>query len=433
MRMKRFFDIISKRMGALAMALAVVASMTACEIIGGGDDEDGMPLYKQKVWLNNDIINYNETKFSGGLQGDPTTIFKITISAEATWASLSETADVKEMTGKVSHYGTTFYIFTGRNETTSERSGEVTIKFSDGNSYVLPFTQWGFSDTAEYNRAWGEQPGYKYDANYIYKTYYTTLAGQSSKVRNYSICYDTQKLVSHWVAYPIHKSYTGGSFKTRTNAWAFDDAVTTGEGDVDNPRYVITQPEIPQSKQQNIIRGSYGDADRSLNRGHMLPSATRYSNWMTNAQTFYATNMFPQNGTLNSGKWGSLETNARNAACNDTLYCVVGTLYESGTRTINSRSRTITVPSHCYKLLLRTKSGNTGKRISDITNANDIIAIGFLWENSSNGNNTSIEAAAVPISEIERRSGFTFFRELNPEIATEVKSQKNYAAWRQVF
>ncbi len=426
--MKNFLDAILKVMGVLVWALGVVVSVTACI-----DEEDGMKLYESKAWLSRGVLNYNETEFTGRLQGDRAMQYRIAISANTEWASLSKTADVKVLTGKVGEFGTTFYVYVSRNEITSERSGEVIVKFSDGTSYVLSFTQWGFSDVSDYNRAWGEQPAFNAQANYVHKTYYTTLNGQTTPVRNYSICYDLDKLVSQWVAYPIHSSYTGGSFKTRTNAWAFDDAVTTSEADIKNPRYEYTNPIIPQSKQQNIIKGSYGDAEWGLNRGHMLPSATRYSTWMTNAQTFYATNMFPQNGTLNSGKWGSLEGNARNAVCRDTLFCVVGTLYEEGSRQIYSRQRHITVPSHCYKLLLRTKAGNTGKRISDITNPNEIMAIGFLWENSADGNKVSIEEAAVSISEIERRSGFTFFRELNPEIAAEVKSQKNYSDWKRVF
>ncbi len=429
MGMKRFFDNILGKLGVATLTLALLLTVTACT----DDGENEMPLYESKAWINSSIAGYNETQISGGIKGKPDHNYKITITVGSEWASLSQTAQVAELTGRIGDYGTSFYIWFSRNETTSERSGEVTVKFSDGTNFKLPFQQWGFSDTAEYNRAWGEQPAYKGNANYIHKTYYTTLAGQSVPVRNYSICYDIEKLVSQWVAYPIHSSYTGGSFRTRTDAWAFDDAVTTSNDDKKDPKYVLTNPVIPQSKQQNIIKGSYGDADRSLNRGHMLPSATRYSTWMTNAQTFYATNMFPQNGTLNSGKWASLETNARNAVCRDTLFCVVGTLYEAGTRTINSRSRTITVPSHCYKLLLRTRSGNTGKRISEITSADEIMAIGFVWENSANGNTTSIEAAAVSIAEIERRSGFEFFRELNPAIADAVKAQKSYSDWQRVF
>ena len=432
--MKRFLSEIFKRMGVVMGTLLVVVSFTACEFIFSGNDGE-MEIYKSKAWLNKSIVNYNETSLSGGISGDPEGEYKITITSGKEWLSLSSTTQVAELIGKVGEYGTTFFIYFSRNETSSDRSGEVTVKFSNGSSFSLPFSQWGMGDNSEYNRAWGEQPAHLSDVNYIYKTYYTTLASQTAPVRNYSICYDTEKLVSHWVAYPVHAAYTGGAFSTRTDAWAFDDAVSeppTGDSSYkDNLRYELTHPIIPQDKQQNIIKGGYGNY--GYDRGHMLPSASRYSTWMTNAQTFYATNMFPQNSRLNQGTWASLEGKVRNAECRDTLFCVVGTLYEGSTKVIDSRDRKITVPSHCYKLLLRTKSGKTGKRISDITDPDDIIAIGFLWENTTAANSISIEAAVVPISEIERRSGFSFYQNLNPEIADKVKSQKNYNDWKNVF
>lgn len=425
MKVKRIWDEIAAKVSIVAIAV----TLCACELM----DDDGMNLYESKAWLTNSVISFNETKFTGGLKGNPGDKFVLTITAGKDWASFSSSSSVTTLPGRVPENGMTFYIYASENTTTSARSGEVSIKFASGKTFVLPFSQREESDHAEYNRAWGEQPAYKEGTGLIHKTYYTTLSGQSSKVRNYSVCYDTRKLVSLWVAYPIHATYMA-SGASRTDAWAFDDAVSSkpaqGESYRDNLTYVITQPEIPQSQQQNIIEGSYG---YGYNRGHMLPSATRYNTWMTNAQTFYATNMFPQNGALNSGRWGELEGYARNAKCVDTLYCVVGTLYEGGAEVISSRGRMITVPTHCYKLLLRTKSGNTGKSISEITDASELISIGFVWENSYEGNSVVVRNAAVSISDIEERSGFEFFRELNPAIAEQVKSQNNYDEWRKPF
>ena len=87
------------------------------------------------------------------------------------------------------------------------------------------------------------------------------------------------------------------------------------------------------------------------------------------------------------------------------------------------------MPSHCYKLVLRTKSGNTRKHISDITSADELKCIGFLYENDNSEKNTTPAQAAVSVAEIERRSGFKFFRNLNPAIADEVKAQKNLKDW----
>jgi endonuclease G len=138
--------------------------------------------------------------------------------------------------------------------------------------------------------------------------------------------------------------------------------------------------------------------------------------------------MMPQNSTFNQGIWGQLEGKVRGAICADTLYVVVGTLFEDGQK-FTSRGRTIARPSHCYKLLLRTKAGNTKKSISQITNADEIKAIGFLYENQASADKVEHRNAVVSIAEIEKRAGVTFFRNLNPAIAEKVKSQKNINDW----
>lgn len=428
--MKRFLSEIFKRMGAVMGTLWVVMSLTSCELIFSGDDEE-MEIYKSKAWLNKSVVNYNETTLSGGILGDPESDFKITISNGKEWASFSATTQVNEIAGKIGAYGTTFFIYFSSNQSESERSGKLLVKFSDGKSFELPFSQWGKGDNSDYNRAWGEQPAYNGQANYIHKTYFTTLAGQTKPVRNYSICYDTKTLVSRWVAYPITNAYKSGSVG-RTEEWSFDDAYYVSIGNGYRRQYISTPPIIPQSQQQNIAEGGYGYGS-GMDRGHMLPSASRQCSYEFNAQTYYATNMMPQHSGFNQGVWASLEGYVRNASCADTLFVVTGTLFEKGSQSFTSRGRTITRPSHAYKLLLRTKTGNIKKAISEISSANELICIAFLFENNANGDNTTIEDAVVSVSEIEERSGFSFYQNLNPEIATAVKNKCSYDEWKSAF
>lgn len=294
-------------------------------------------------------------------------------------------------------------------------------------AYYLWDAQQSKSAPSDQNYKWGESAEHRTESNLLYKTYFTTLADNST-VRNFTVCYDTEKIVPQWVAYPLHPIYTTPKID-RTNAWAFDDAITDyGAGGYDILGYAPTQPIIPQHLQPNIIYGGFNDGEnRALDRGHMVPSASRYSSWQTNAQTFYATNIFPQNARLNQRSWNDLEVGVRASMCADTLYVVVGTLFENST-IFHSRNRAITRPSHCYKLLLRTKSGNTGNHISQITDADSLIAIGFVFENSSNGD-IPLSEAVVSIAEIERRSGHKFFVSINPTIEKAVKEQKNIADW----
>ena len=54
--MKRFLSEIFKRMGVVMGTLWVVMSLTSCELIFSGDDEE-MEIYKSKAWLNKSVVN----------------------------------------------------------------------------------------------------------------------------------------------------------------------------------------------------------------------------------------------------------------------------------------------------------------------------------------------------------------------------------------
>ena len=367
--------------------------------------------YQSKAEINSIIVSFQESTISGITNGDPV----------LTWTlSVVEGNDFCAAVTKAGFVGQNFSLKFTANETMQERTAKAAITFSDGFSKIFTLRQLAMSENPTYDKAWGEQPAQKVGTSLVYKTYYTTLSN-NRRVRNFSICYDLDKLVPHWVAYPVHNAYLGS--QGRTNAWSFDDYYYSSTGVA---KYQPTNPVIPQEKQQNIVSGAYGTGDQ---RGHMLPSATRLYDYNTNAQTFYATNMMPQNGDFNGGVWANLEGKVRGNRCSDTLFVVTGTLFESGSYQFTARGRKITRPSHAYKLLLRTKSGNTGKPIANITSADDLMCIGFVFENNYTGANTSISEAVVSVADIERRTGFKFFRNLNPAIADKVKQQKNLNDW----
>ena len=381
----------------------LLAAFTATLTFWACDTEDPWSPFESKAALSRTTHGWDEQNITLTTSGDARFDWSAAIVEGYEWASFSDSNEQITKKGKV---GTTATIYFSTNTTTESRTASLHIKFSDGYSKVFTIEQYGITENSFYDRNWAEQPEMIDNDDLIHKTYYTTLAN-GKYVRNYSICYDTERLVSRWVAYPLHSCYTSPSLN-RTNAWSFD-------------------PALPENIQQNIVSGGYNDGgNRQLDRGHMLPSASRYSTYETNAQTFYATNMMPQNSTFNQGVWGQLEGQVRKAICADTLYVVVGTLFEDG-RTFTSRGRTIARPSHCYKILLRTKDGNTKKSISQITDASEIKAIGFLFANESSAG--SYESAAVSIADIEKRAGVTFFRNLNPAIADKVKSQNNLKDW----
>lgn len=396
----------------------------------GGDDV--WSPYISKATITYTSIGHSKSSVIGNTSGDPRFSWHLTITEGKEFCT-SET-----LQGSV---GNRFILKFAENETEEVRYASATIKFSDGYTNTFRIKQLAKSDNSEYDREWGEQPAYNDngDVNMVHKTYFATLSN-GKRVRNYSICFDTEKKVAHWVAYPIHSSYTnypGYDADTsggRTNAWAFDDAVTeysaTSNSHYTILRYDYTDPKIDSKSQANIIEGGFynNSLGERLDRGHMLPSASRLASYQTNAQTFYATNIMPQQSDFNQKVWGTLEGKVRDAKCSDTIFVVTGTLFKDSP-TFTSRDRTITRPSHCFKLLLRTKNGTTGKKISDIKSASELKCIAFLFENTTAGASTSISQAATSVAEIEKLSGFTFFRNIDPSIAEAVKSQKNLSDW----
>lgn len=438
------------------MLVAAAFAFVACT---DKDDEWEIP-FDYSATIQYSTIGYDQTTNSITTSGDSHKGWVAKMDdATAKWCSFSSNAYTSAASG---HPGESITIYIDKNDGTAEsRTANIKVTFTNSAKTVcdVSFTQKGYSANAGYDRDWGEQPANNLKgSNLIYKTYYTTLASASAPVRNYSVCFDTEKMVSRWVAYPVHDVYVNG-YIGRSEAWAFDDAVSQKTSDgyritstvitsPDNKAQhcynTYTYPIIPHEVQQNIVAGSYGDQStvRYLNRGHMLPSATRQKNWECNAQTYYATNMMPQNGNFNSGPWAVLEGYVRKAQCSDTLFVVVGTLFEQGAKQITSRGRKITVPSHCFKLLLRTKNGKTGKKISDITDADQLQAIGFVFVNDDIYANPSsqtetqqkqvIHNAAISIADIEARAGVTFFNNLNPQIADEVKAKFDLNDWAAI-
>lgn len=419
----------------IMIALVLASAFTACEAY-----EPWLPetTKKSKAELYTTFVSFQPSVVTGVTSGDTSLTWRL---------SVGEGAEYCKPTSTTGYVGNSFSVKFTENDTETLRTATIYIEFSDGYKNSFKVKQLLKTENPDYDRPWAEQPAELENGTYIYKTYYTTLSN-SRVVRNYSVCYDMNKMCSRWVAYPVHSLYTSGrSYKVgsttagRTNAWAYDDAVTKYKASSNyNTAYEITStynssldtydtytlPIIPQSSQADIrFTNGFGSG---YARGHMLPSANRYNTWQTNAQTCYSTNIMVQNSQFNGGSWGTLENTTRSKICSDTLFVVVGTLFENN-KTIERYGKVIGVPTHCYKLWLRTKSGTTGKHICEITSADELMCIGFLYENSSEGNSTTMSEAAVSVAEIERRSGFKFFRNLRPEIADKVKAQKNLKDW----
>lgn len=404
-----------KQIGMLLVTMSAMLVLFA----GCGDKDDGGDK-ESLATLVAETVSSSTTTNKISTQGPSGITFEATIvsqGGDAEWCSFDLNKQVSSAGGNV---GDPAYLYLDKNNSDDDRTARIDVTYTNGYSTSLTLTQRaaGFID---YDRSWGEQPEYRSDDAYIYKTYYATFVSNQffpgGKLRNYSVCYDVDRHISHWVAYPIFKKVYETPVLSRVNDFNYD------------PNDQL--PVIPTRDQQYIGTGGNGRGygAKGYDRGHMLPQASRYNNYEPNRMTYYGTNMMPQNSTLNQNIWASLEGKVRGwggLQTYDTLYVVTGAAFKS-TKTIDNANGPIAVPSHCWKVLL-SQRGNQNRQISQFK-ADELKAIGFVFTNDDAGAATSIESAVRSVKEIEELTGFKFFRNLDPAVADAVKSQKNLADW----
>ncbi len=404
-----------KQIGMLLVTMsAMLVLFAGCGDKDDGGDKESLAMLVAETVSSSTTTNKISTQGPSGITFEATIVSQ---GGDAEWCSFDLNKQVSSAGGNV---GDPAYLYLDKNNSDDDRTARIDVTYTNGYSTSLTLTQRaaGFID---YDRSWGEQPEYRSDDAYIYKTYYATFVSNQffpgGKLRNYSVCYDVDRHISHWVAYPIFKKVYETPVLSRVNDFNYD------------PNDQL--PVIPTRDQQYIGTGGNGRGygAKGYDRGHMLPQASRYNNYEPNRMTYYGTNMMPQNSTLNQNIWASLEGKVRGwggLQTYDTLYVVTGAAFKS-TKTIDNANGPIAVPSHCWKVLLRQR-GNQNRQISQFK-ADELKAIGFVFTNDAAGAATSIESAVRSVKEIEELTGFKFFRNLDPAVADAVKSQKNLADW----
>lgn len=287
---------------------------------------------------------------------------------------------------------------------TEKRNGEIAIVSKQHNvSKTIKVSQDAYVKPLE-THGWAEMPAKIAGAHLSY-CHHDKLPS-NNKLRNYSFCFDEEKHCALWVAYPLHECYTEGNGK-RTNAWGYDPCC------------------IDDDVEPNLRNAYYpqGGSSYSHSRGHQLPSADRLASNEDNATTFYYTNMTPQLQSLNGATWGALEGDLRSKwMCSDTLYVVTGAHFEPGygyAYDNKGAGKPCAVPTHYYKVILRTKKGNSGKWVGNCS-ADELQCVGFWFEHVGGA-----PRQTMSVAEIEKKTGITFF----PNVKNAPKSTYNASEW----
>lgn len=384
-------------------AMVIVLMAVAC-----GDVE--VEVVKSDAYIQNSEVQWNSKNCAVVLGAQQGKSYSMTIESEEDWAKFSGGKSAVE--GSMETETKIVYIYYDENISGVERSANISVTFSDGATFDLSLTQLFYDASATLERAWAELPMFAEGENFIYNTYYGKM-GVRSNARNYTYCFDPDNRASLWVAYPLHTCYTTGSADRNYSTFGYD-------------------PNVDTKYQANLSRSYNGRYDR----GHQLPAADRKCSQEMMDQTFYSTNMTPQWYSFNQNKWGYLEGRVRNMICADTLYVVTGAYFGGdhhssiASQTTDRSGNICPTPTYYYKALLRTKKGNTGKRIDQITDASQVRAIAFWLQHADTGSDTSISSSdCISVAELEQKTGFTFFPMLDDAIEQEVKQTKVASEW----
>ena len=391
--------------------MSVVVGVIAATLMFVGCGNNAEETVASKAYMQNTEVRGDSKNCAVVLQAQQGTSYTISVTSDGDWAKLSGgkyvAEDVLDTDSKV------VFIYFEKNSSGESRTAQVVVVFANGKSFNLEFTQHSYDASIAFERQWAELPVCKVDDRYIYNTHYG-LMGYKSNARNYTYCFDTQNRASLWVAYPLHSCYTTGSGNRNNSKFGYD-------------------PTVDTKYQANMGAGSYNGW---YDRGHQIPAADRKCSQQMMDQTFYATNMTPQQADFNQSKWAVLEGNVRKCICRDTLFVVTGAYFEGShhssidSSTKDKSGNVCPTPTHYYKALLRTKSGSTGKLISQFTDASQLIAIAVWLEHEDSDDDTTIsDAEFITVAELEERTGFTFFPMLDDSIEQQVKQTKDISQW----
>lgn len=205
----------------------------------------------------------------------------------------------------------------------------------------------------------------------------------------YTVSFNEQRRNANWVAYELTAQEVSGTEPR-------DDEF------VPDPQVIGRQATTDDYKRSG------------WDRGHLAPAADM--KWSNEAmkESFYMSNISPQNKNLNRGVWKSIEELVReNATKHGKLLVVTGPVFTDKKGLGEIGENRVLIPNGFYKVLLSYNGEYSG--------------IGFYCENVA-GKKKLTEYART-IDEIEELTGIDFFHRLPDETETAVESYYTEGDW----
>ncbi len=205
----------------------------------------------------------------------------------------------------------------------------------------------------------------------------------------FTLSYSEPHEQAEWVAYFLEKSHL-----------TYDDRKRP---------YFIEDPKVAtKSADWRNYKGSGYD------RGHLCPAGDRRFSEYAYNETFYTSNISPQNRDFNAGVWNRLEMKVRFWAKKYVkVFVITGGVLEDNLREIGDEG--VDVPKYFYKIVLKGEG-------------DDIEVIAFLIKNEES--KLPLEKFVTSIDVIEQKTGLDFFEALPDTIENKIEAKVKTTGWK---
>lgn len=207
--------------------------------------------------------------------------------------------------------------------------------------------------------------------------------------KGYIVSYNPDWKTPNWSAWELTALETQGDAK-RTNDFEPDPDIT-----------------VPQADTDDYKRSGYS-------RGHMAPAADFRWNDEAMRESFYLSNICPQDQEMNSGDWSELEKQCRFWAKKDkSIWIVCGPIMSKNPKRIGSHQ--VAVPEGFFKVILA-------------YSVKEPRMLGFIYQNKNL--NIPMENYIKTVDEVEKETGIDFFPALPDNIENKLESEISTDRWR---
>jgi len=237
------------------------------------------------------------------------------------------------------------------------------------------------------------------------------------------------KTPSHTVNHSIDKleipAYTDASYKQHLVYEGYEAVINEKMRIPEWVAYELTDQEVSGTNERSNhfrtdpnFKGAQADDNDYRNsgwdRGHMAPAADMKLTEQMMRESFYFTNICPQNHNLNSGDWKALEELVRDCANKySKVYVTCGPIVtDNSLGTIGANK--VTIPNAFYKVLL-------------VSTPRGYESIGFIMENKAG--HKPLSTYAMTVDEVESRTGLDFFPALPDDIESQIESIYSLYVW----